>query len=145
MLCKNSEICVDSSEKSDFIDVTEKVRNIVINSRIKQGIANIFTKHTTTAIRINENEKGLMQDIKCFLEEKCPPFRDYKHDDIENRPVPPDEQINAHSHMKSLLMGTSETIPIINGKLALGKWQSIFFVDLDGPRKRKMLVHIIGK
>jgi secondary thiamine-phosphate synthase enzyme len=140
------EISLDSAEKTDFIDVTGQVRKAVLDSKVRTGIINIFTQHTTTAIRINENEKGLLRDTKRFLEDKCPPGGCYHHDDIEERPdVPSDEPINAHSHLKSIIMGASETIPIFEGEPKLGQWQSVFFVDRDGPRKRKMLLHIIGE
>lgn len=139
------EIEISSSEKTDLIDVTERVRSIVRESGIERGIVNLYTTHTTTAIRINENERGLLDDIKQFLEQKAPPFRPYKHDDIESREVPEDEPSNAHSHLKSLILGASETIPLLHSELILGRWQSIFLVDLDGPRQRKMIVHIIGE
>jgi len=140
------EICIDSTEKTDFIDVTENIMKFVKNSKIAKGIANIYTTHTTTAIRINENESGLLNDAKLWLDKSAPGFKEYKHDEIENRKdVPIDEPVNAHSHLKSLIMGASETIPIINSQLKLGNWQRIFFVDLDGPRKRRMIIHIVGK
>jgi secondary thiamine-phosphate synthase enzyme len=134
-----------STEKTDIIDVTERVRSIIRDSRIAHGIVTLFTTHTTTAIRINENERGLLVDIKRFLEQKAPAFRNYRHDDIDQRDVPEDEPINAHAHLKSLLLGASETVPLIDGSMQLGTWQSIFFIDLDGPRRRRMLVHIIGE
>lgn len=138
-------IDIESTDKTDFIDVTSEVKAIVKKSGISEGIANIYTKHTTTAIRINENEPRLMRDIKEFLEKNAPQYRCYKHDDIDKRDVPEDEPRNAHSHLKSLFMGASEAIPIIGNELVFGQWQCIFFVDLDGPRARQMLVHIIGK
>ncbi len=140
------EIAVESSDKTDFIDVTDKVGEIVSSSGIKNGIANIYTTHTTTSIRINENEAGLIEDIKRFLEKKAPPFKSYMHDNIEKRhDVPVDEPANAHSHLKAIIMGASESIPVIGSSLVLGRWQRIFFVDLDGPRKRRMLVHVMGE
>jgi len=134
-----------TTEKIDFIDVTKKVKKIVKESGIVNGIVSLFSTHTTCSIRINENESGLMEDLKRFLEKIAPSHLKYFHDDIEKRNCPEDEQINAHSHIKSILLGTSETIPLINSELSLGKWQSIFFIDLDGPRQRKMIVHIVGK
>jgi len=146
MITHTEEICLDSTEKTDFIDVTDFVKNTVEESKCNMGICNIYTQHTTTAIRINENEKGLMKDIRCFLETKVPPFNEYQHDDIDRRKdTPPDEPCNAHSHLKSLILGASESLPIIKNNIALGKWQRVFFVDLDGPRKRKMIIQIIGK
>jgi secondary thiamine-phosphate synthase enzyme len=140
------EIALESTEKTDFIDVTKLVKDFIAESNVKSGIANIYTTHTTTAIRINENESGLIEDAKKYLEESAPRFTQYKHDDMEERKnVPEDEPSNAHSHLKSIILGASETIPIINSQIMLGQWQSILFVDLDGPRKRKMYLHVIGQ
>jgi len=137
-------INLESTDKIDFIDVTKKVIKLVNKSNIENGIVNIYTKHTTASIRINENEPRLMQDLKYFLEQEAPSCNHYLHDDIDKRPVPEDEKINAHSHLKAILLGTSENIPLINKKLQLGKWQSIFFVECDGPQKRKVCINIIG-
>lgn len=141
-----TDIDIISTCKTDFIDVTEQVKKAVEDSGLKNGIVNVFTQHTTTAIRVNENEEQLMKDIQCFLEATAPTYKEYNHDDMEKRPeVPVDEQCNAHSHLKTLFMGASENIPIRQGRLAIGKWQSIFFVDLDGPRQRRMLINMVGK
>jgi secondary thiamine-phosphate synthase enzyme len=140
------EIKLNIEEKLEFVDITDKIKRIVKESKVKEGLVNIYTKHTTSAIRINENEPFLIEDMKHFLEYLVPSSARYKHDDIANRNCPPNERINGHSHLKALLLGTSETIPIKNYKLCLGKWQSIFYVDLDGGnRKRKVLVQILGK
>jgi secondary thiamine-phosphate synthase enzyme len=139
------QISIESSDKTDFIDVTDEIKKVICDKKICKGIVNVYTTHTTTAIRINEKEDGLLLDVKKWLDESAPGFKKYKHDDIENRKdVPVDEPANAHSHLKSLIMGASETIPIINSKMVLGEYQRIFFVDLDGPRKRKLIVHILG-
>jgi len=125
------KISVDSSEKTDFINMTTEIQKIVSNAKIDNGTATIYTKHTTTGICINEDEKGFIRDSKRFLEKKAPQNVCYIHDDMSKRPgLPVDEQINGHSHLKALLLGSSETIPIINGGLMLGKWQSVLFVDL---------------
>jgi secondary thiamine-phosphate synthase enzyme len=139
------QISIDSSDKTDFIDVTDKIKEVLNNHKISKGIVNVYTTHTTTAIRINEKEDGLLTDAKKWLDKTAPGFKSYEHDDIEKRTdVPVDEPANAHSHLKSLIMGASETIPIMNSKMVLGEYQRIFFVDLDGPRKRKLIVHILG-
>ena len=146
MVIVSKEIPLDSVEKTDFIDVTKQVKDIVNIAGLNAGLVNIFTKHTTTAIRINEDEKGLMADSKKWLECQAPGLKCYEHDNMEKRPdVPIYEPANAHSHLKSLFMGASETIPIVDSTLALGTWQRIFFVDLDGPRKRMMNITIIGE
>jgi len=141
----NSTILINSDEKLQFTDITQKIKEIINKSEVKNGIASIYSTHTTSCIRINENEPRLIDDFRSFLEELAPSSRSYKHDDIELRDCPKDERINAHSHLKSLLLGASETLPISNKKIQLGKWQSIFHVDLDGSnRKRTIIVKIIG-
>lgn len=92
------------------------------------GIVNIFTKHSTSAIRVNENEKGLLLDFEKALKDVIKEKDNYKHDFIDN---------NAASHIRAFLLGASETIPIIDGRLDLGTWQSIFFIELDGPRSNR--------
>ncbi len=140
------ELCIDSTEKTDFIDITEDIKGFVRESGIAEGILNIYTTHTTTAIRINENEQGLISDAKSWLEKNAPGLGNYSHDDMDRRKdVPVDEPVNGHSHLKSLIMGASETIPVIGSRLTLGTWQRVFFVDLDGPRKRRMIMHILGR
>lgn len=97
-------------------------------NKIENGIVNIFTKHSTSAIRVNENEKGLLLDFEKALKDVIKEKDNYKHDFIDN---------NAASHIRAFLLGASETIPIVDGRLDLGTWQSIFFVELDGPRSNR--------
>ena len=97
-------------------------------NKIENGIVNIFTKHSTSAIRVNENEKGLLLDFEKALKDIVKEKDNYKHDFIDN---------NAASHIRAFLLGASETIPIADGRLDLGTWQSIFFVELDGPRSNR--------
>ncbi len=131
--------------KSSFqvIDITELIENQISKNKIKQGLVTITTKHTTTSIRINEKEPLLLKDIDNYLEELIPRKKDYHHDKIHQREnCPKDEPENAHSHIKAMLMGASETIPIKNGKLNLGTWQRILFIELDGPRERTFSITI---
>jgi secondary thiamine-phosphate synthase enzyme len=138
-------ITLETADKIDFLDVTKQVIKLVKDSMIQNGMVNVYSTHTTTSIRINENEPRLLEDLKCFLEEQVPSCNSYLHDEIDKRKdVPEDEKINAHSHLKSILLGTSETIPLVNGQMILGTWQSIFFVECDGPQKRQMQVTVMG-
>ena len=137
---------LESTEITDIIDITNSVKKKLSKSKIKNGIVNIFTKHTTTSIRINENEKGLISDIKCYFNKLVPISGQYCHDEIDDRKdTPIDEPENAHSHIKQLMMGTSETIPFQNNNMMLGTWQRILFIDFDGPRKREVVIQIIGE
>lgn len=105
----------------------------------------MFSRHTTTAIAINENEERLLVDIQHYLKRLAPPDAPYLHNDLHLRDVPPDEPENAHSHLMAITLSTSEVIPIVEGKLALGTYQSILFLDLDGPRQRTLFVQISGE
>lgn len=129
-----AEIEVSAGDHVSFVDITEKVREILMKSEIRDGILHIYSRHTTAGIRINENEEYLLRDFKRYLEELVPEGQ-YEHDNFEVRVCPPDERVNARSHIAHLLMGASETVPFSGGELLLGQWQSIFFVDLDGDRK----------
>lgn len=125
-------------------DITALVREGVEGSGINDGIVVITSRHTTTAITINENEPRLLEDVRSFLERLVPSRDKYLHNDIHLRDCPPDEPENAHSHIAAMLLGSSEAIPISAGEPALGTWQSVMLVELDGPRERTVSLHIIG-
>ncbi|WP_323735653.1 secondary thiamine-phosphate synthase enzyme YjbQ [Methanosphaera sp. ISO3-F5] len=128
------EIVINTKKEVELINITSKINEIISEKDIQDGLVNISTKHTTSAIIINEDESGLKKDI-INLYEQIIPFDDYFHDKIDN---------NAKSHLKASLSTPNQTLPIINGKISLGVWQSIFFVEFDGPRKRrKILITII--
>jgi secondary thiamine-phosphate synthase enzyme len=133
-------------KKFKIIDITDVVNKDILDSKIKSGIAIISTMHTTTAIRVNEKEPLLFIDIEEYLKKLTQSSKDYLHDDIKRRKNCPDnEPKNAESHLQSLLMGATESLPIKDSKLILGKWQHIFFIELDGPRERSYNVTIIGE
>ncbi|MDY6965821.1 MAG: secondary thiamine-phosphate synthase enzyme YjbQ [Halobacteriota archaeon] len=126
------KISLSTRKEIDLFDITGDVSEAVKN--VKSGICTVFTKHTTTGIIINENESGLKDDILTLLKRIVPKGGGYKHDRIDN---------NAHSHLMSIMLGPGVTVPIEDGKLVLGPWQSIFFVECDGPRNRELFVNII--
>ena len=123
-----------TKESTELIDITREVNGIVSSKRVDSGVCVIFTKHTTTGIVINENEAGLKSDILTLLNGLVPKGKGYLHDRIDN---------NAHAHLRAVMLGSSVTIPIEGGTLALGTWQSILFVECDGPRRREVCVVII--
>lgn len=108
------------------------------------GLLSIYTKHTTCAIKILENEILLLADINKMLERLFPKCGDYLHDVIELRDVPEDERINGFSHMRQFFLPTSETIPVIGGQLQLGEWQTPFLVDLDTVRERQVVFSLLS-
>lgn len=125
-----------SNKRVEIIDVTQDINDILTKSKIKDGLINIFAKHSTAGIVINENESGLVKDFQNTIESLIPENNNYLHDRIDN---------NADSHIRSFFIGSSETIPVENGSLSLGTWQSVFFVELDGPRSRKFVITVMGK
>ncbi len=134
------EIKFPSTKEFELIDITERVRKSVKDSGIKDGFVIIFSPHTTGGVRISESEKGLMGDYTKFFEKIVPKNLEYAHNktNVDDRP-------NAHSHLQSMLVNSSETILLRNGDLSLGTWQTIFFVELDGARpERKVMIEVVG-
>ena len=201
-------------------DITEDVEKVLAKSQVKEGCVNVISRHTTTALTINELEPRLVEDVRQFLQKLVPPsypylvsaaisfcffslllslslflslslslsvslsvslynnsacaiskltvffsllsfflflfyifsFEKMKHNDLQFRDIPDpfvgvwpdDEPINAHSHIIGMLMGQSESVPVHEGKLVLGTYQSIIFLELDGPRERKIGVQVTG-
>ena len=131
----------------EFIDITEWVTQCVSDSQIVNGFAVVYSKHTTAAIKINENEPLLLQDMAEFLEKISPRENDYQHNNFEIRTINmnDDESPNGHAHLQHLLLGTSETVPVIDGEMQFGTYQSVFFIELDHPRLREVMVQVVGE
>lgn len=120
-----------------FHDITAQVQQDVRESNVREGLCTIYCPHTTAAITINENaDPDVQHDLKLAL------------GDIFGRRDRPEflhAEGNSHAHLKSSVIGASETIPISNGRLTLGTWQGIYFCEFDGPRRRRFYVQIIGE
>jgi secondary thiamine-phosphate synthase enzyme len=124
---------VYTQKRTHFEDITAEIKKIVEEANIQEGICYIYVPHTTAGVFINENaDPDVKWDIEQTLEKLVPWEDKYKH--IEG---------NAAAHIKSILVGTTATIPIHKGRLMLGTWQGIFFAEFDGPRTRKVIVKII--
>ena len=118
-------LILNSSRNFEIIDITAMINNEI---DIESGIVNVFSKHSTSAIVVNENESGLLKDLELMLSDLVSDKYSWQHDRIDN---------NAKSHLKSFILSSSESIPVLDGKLDLGTWQSVFFVELDGPRNNR--------
>ena len=131
----------------EFIDITDWVAECVAESQIANGFVVVYSKHTTAAVKINENEPLLLDDMAEFLEKIFPRDHSYQHNNFEIRTVnmTENESPNGHAHLQHLLMGTSETVPVMDGQMQFGTYQSIFFIELDHPRLREVLVQIVGE
>lgn len=125
---------IETSRGIELIDITSEVKEEVRISGVREGVCIISTRHTTAGIIVNENENGLREDILNMLERLVPQGAGYRHDRIDN---------NADSHLKAILLGSSEALPIVKGELELGTWQSIFFAEMDGPRNRAVNLTIL--
>ncbi len=125
MTIKTHSLKINTDKNFEIIDITSQINDLI---DIDNGIISIFSRHSTSAIVVNENESGLLNDLQFMLDNVVSDKFSYQHDRIDN---------NARSHLKSFLLSSSECLPIKNGKLDLGTWQSVFFVELDGPRSRR--------
>ena len=137
---------LETSRAPQFIDITEQVCRFVEEAQVTDGCVVVFSRHTTASVKINEREPLLLEDMEAFLERIAPRNGDYRHNDFDIRTVnmTEDECPNGHAHCQHLLLGTSETIPIIEGKMQFGQWQRIFLIELDRPRSREVLVQVMG-
>lgn len=124
---------VKTRSSHEIVDITRQVNSAAKKSKIKEGNLTVFTPHTTTALMVNENEGRLIKDIENKLLDLVPKGQGYHHDGIDG---------NAHSHILASIIGCSVAIPIIGGNTSLGTWQSILFVELDGPRNRKVIIQV---
>lgn len=141
----NELIELETDQGIGIYNITPQIEEILGTTGIKNGQVIVFSRHTTTALAINEYEKRLIEDTKIYLRKLAPESERYLHNDLHLRDVPPDEPMNAHSHLMAMMLSTSEIIPVVEAKLALGTWQSVLFFDLDGPRKRSVLLQISGE
>ena len=134
MTIETHSLKIDTNRNFEIIDITSKINDLI---DVDEGIISIFSKHSTSAIVVNENEQGLLKDLEFALDNLVSDKFSYQHDRIDD---------NARSHLKSFLLSSSECLPIKNGKLDLGTWQSVFFIELDGPRRaRTVTLTILGE
>jgi len=142
--CESLEI--ETRGAPEFHDITEDLIAVVADSGVTFGQVTVFSSHTTAAIRINENEPLLLRDMARVLRQIAPSSDYYEHNDFSRRTVNmnPDECANGHAHCQHLFLASSETVPVIDGRPALGEYQRMFLIELDHPRMRKVLVTVVG-
>ena len=127
----------ESSSHTEAIDITSAVEEVVHKSDVVEGICQVFTPHATAAIILNESaDPNIGTDLHNALRNAIPDHNNYLHDRIDN---------NAASHIKAAILGPSETLPVHQGKLVLGTWQAVMLVELDGPKKRRVIVNVVGE
>lgn len=127
-------INVKSRARTEFIDITEKVQEVLKEAGIVSGICYLYVPHTTAAVTVNEGaDPSVQRDIQALLNKLVPFEGDYHH-----------REGNSSAHIKASIIGISETMLVDEGRLVLGTWQSIFFCEFDGPRHRRVALKIIG-
>lgn len=127
------EFEVSTADRVEVVDVTNEVADAVPDA-VEAGICTVFVPHTTVGVIVNENESRLRTDLVRQLNRIVPSGDGYEHDTIDD---------NADAHLRASLLGESVTVPILDGKLGLGTWQSILLVECDGPRTRRVSVTVI--
>lgn len=131
---KTDVLVVRSSKRADAVEITDRVQHVVRESGIETGLCQVYVPHTTAGVFINENaDPDALSDILSTLEALVPWENGYRH-----------AEGNAAAHIKASLVGTAQSVPVRNGRLALGRWQGIFFADFDGPRERHVQVTVLA-
>ena len=141
---------LQTSAGGQLIDVTEDVVAVVESSEVQNGIAVVYSPHTTCSVLINERESGFTHDLNEMFNAIAPKDgHAYRHDDLtvrtEGLDGDPHEIPNGHAHCRASLMSASQTIPIVDGRLRLGRWQRVFFCELDRSRDRKVYIQVMGE
>jgi secondary thiamine-phosphate synthase enzyme len=130
----NTSFSFSTRGEIEFVDLTHRLQQAVVDSRVRNGLVHVFAPHATGVLMLTENDYSLLEDIKHFLEEIVPEHKNYSHPS------------NAHSHLRSMLLPPDETLPVIGGRVELGTWQSLMFVETDvHPRRRTVIIQVVGE
>lgn len=136
MRTHTKKITIHTPERIQFVNITQEVQKAVSESGIKEGIVLVNPMHITASVFINDNESGLLQDFKNWLEKLAPKDFDYKHHQTR--------EDNGFAHLWRTIMGRETTVAITNGKLDFGPWEEIFYGEFDGQRDKRILIKILG-
>jgi len=128
---------VNTEEHREFINITDKVEDLVGRSGIKEGFTLVSAMHITAGVYVNDAESGLIADIEEWLEKLAPYKRDYRHHRTG--------ETNGDAHLKSLLIHHEVIVPITEGKLDLGPWQQIYYAEFDGQRRKRVILKALGE
>lgn len=130
------DIHVSTKNRTEVVDVTANIEEIVRRSGITNGVCVVHTVHSTAAVIVNEHEAGLVKDIVTKVQQDFQRGAGWLHDRVDN---------NADAHLASSYIGPTRILPVREGRLVRGPWQNMFLLELDGPRTRKIMVEIIGE
>jgi secondary thiamine-phosphate synthase enzyme len=134
-------LCYKTRERLELINITRDLNQVISKHGLKAGFVLVQSLHTTAAVFINEVQQALLDDIKSFLERLVGRTDYWRHNDPKLSDC---DRKNADSHLRAMLLGHTLSVPVSNGELALGHWQSIILAELDGPRERAIQVQVFG-
>ena len=137
----SSQIAIQTSGPRHFVDLTDDVQDRIGDSGLRSGLAVVTSLHTTASLLLNEHEPELLKDLDDFLARLAPEGDGYAHNAV---PCLPGERPNGHAHCQALLLNASITLPFVDSRLALGRYQRLFLVELDCPRPRRVTVTLLG-
>jgi secondary thiamine-phosphate synthase enzyme len=145
LACRHAALRLTSRTPTAFIDITDSLAQFVTATRIHAGTLCVQTRHTTTGLLLNEGEPQLLTDFETLFARVAPSTDAYAHDNLSlRRDVASDEPRNGHAHCRAAMLPPSVTLNIVDGRLALGRWQRVLFVELDGPRERQVSALVMG-
>jgi secondary thiamine-phosphate synthase enzyme len=130
----NTSFNFSTKGEIEFVDLTDRVQEAVAGSGVRNGLVHVFAPHATGVLILTENEYGLLEDVKVFLEKVIPKHGKYGHPS------------NAYAHLRSMLLPPDRTIPVVDGHAMFGTWQSLMFVETDvSPRRRTVIIQVMGE
>jgi secondary thiamine-phosphate synthase enzyme len=132
---------VQTSKRMEIHDLTQTVREVVRTSGVAAGLITVSTMHTTTAVFVNEPQSALLEDVQQMLERLVPRGDDWKHNDPRYSDC---DRHNADAHLRAIMLGSSVTLQIAEGALTMGQWQRVLMAELDGPRKRGLVLQVLA-
>ena len=128
---------MNTKNEHEYVNITDKVAEIVSKSGVQEGLALVSAMHITASIYVNDAEGGLIQDIEEWLEKLAPANPNYRHHQTG--------ETNGDAHLKNLILGHQQTLPITKGKLDLGPWEQVYYAEFDGRRKKRVIVKVMGE
>ena len=134
-------ITVKTHERTDLVNLSDDIREFVSSTGVKDGYVQVSSLHTTAGLIVNEWQDALLADIKTTIEQMVPRDSYYKHNDPEFSDC---DRHNADSHLRIVVLGHSLSVPINQGELVLGRWQSVILTEFDGPNQRKVFMQVFG-
>ena len=139
-------VSVVTRDPVEFVDITPALASLVEGLGLRDGVLTVYTRHTTTGLLINEHEPLLFSDLQAMFERLVPEDGPFAHDDFERRTVnlTPGERRNGWAHCRAALLRTSESIPVADAQLSLGRWQRVLLVEFDGGQRREIAVTLQG-